>query len=73
LISWVPLLKRKKDFNSVKNNHKLLINDKKNIKTISMLSGNATIFIHACDYDQGDEVISYNIWNIHIMTSIKSL
>jgi hypothetical protein len=38
-----------------------------------MLSGNATIFIHACDYDQGDEVISYNIWNIHIMTSIKSL
>jgi DNA topoisomerase IA len=51
----------------------ILINDKKNIKTISMLSGNATIFIHACDYDQGDEVISYNIWNIHIMTSIKSL
>jgi DNA topoisomerase IA len=38
-----------------------------------MLSGNATIFIHACDYDQGGEVISYNIWNIHIMTSIKSL
>jgi len=51
----------------------ILINDKKNIKTISMLSGNATIFIHACDYDQGGEVISYNIWNIHIMTSIKSL
>jgi len=38
-----------------------------------MLSGNDTIFIHDCDYDQGDEVISYNIWNIHIMTSIKSL
>ena len=37
-----------------------------------MLSENATIFIPACDYDQWGEVIAYNIWNIHIMTSIKS-
>jgi len=66
--------KKEKSFQLCKKQSQvILINDKKNIKTISMLSGNATIFIHACDYDQGDEVISYNIWNIHIMTSIKSL
>ncbi|HYP43553.1 MAG TPA: DNA topoisomerase I, partial [Candidatus Nitrosocosmicus sp.] len=31
------------------------------IKTISMLSKKASIFIHACDYDQEGEVIGYNI------------
>jgi DNA topoisomerase-1 len=39
----------------------LCLKIKKYIKTISMLPGNATSFIHACDYDQDGEVIGYNI------------
>jgi DNA topoisomerase-1 len=33
----------------------------RNIRLISLLSRNATKFIHACDYDQEGEVIGYNI------------
>ncbi len=43
-------------FNSV-----LYLKIEKHIKTISLLSQNATSFIHACDYDQEGEVIGYNI------------
>ncbi len=57
-IRWVPLLKKnKKDRSSVLLSEKI----EKHIKTISILSADASNFIHACDYDQEGEVIGYNI------------
>ena len=56
-IQWVPILKK----NSGNNLDMLSEKIKKIIKTISILSQKASIFIHACDYDQEGEVIGYNI------------
>ena len=48
-IKWAPILK------------KTGIRYEQIIKSISLLSQNATKFVHACDYDQEGEVIGYNI------------
>lgn len=56
-IKWMPLSKK----NSGTNFNALSEKIEKIIKTISMLSKKASIFIHACDYDQEGEVIGYNI------------
>ncbi len=53
-IKWMPISKKNggSNFNAL---------SEKIIKTISILSKKASIFIHACDYDQEGEVIGYNI------------
>jgi DNA topoisomerase-1 len=56
-IRWVPFLKKSSGNNLDMLSEKI----KKIIKTISILSQKASIFIHACDYDQEGEVIGYNI------------
>src|SRR5919112_2980051 len=55
-IKWMPLSK-----NSGTNDSFLSEKIRKIIKAISVLSKKASIFIHACDYDQEGEVIGYNI------------
>ena len=56
-IKWMPLSKKVSGTNSNALSERI----EKIIKTISMLSKKASIFIHACDYDQEGEVIGYNI------------
>jgi DNA topoisomerase-1 len=56
-VKWMPLSKK----NSGTNNTLLSEKIRKIIKAISALSKKASIFIHACDYDQEGEVIGYNI------------
>ncbi|MEJ7642154.1 MAG: DNA topoisomerase I [Candidatus Nitrosocosmicus sp.] len=56
-IKWRPLSKK----NSGTNFNALSEKIERIIKTISTLSKKASIFIHACDYDQEGEVIGYNI------------
>jgi len=56
-IKWMPLSKKNKGTNFSALSEKI----EKIIKTISILSKKASIFIHACDYDQEGEVIGYNI------------
>src|SRR5919204_2497734 len=48
-VKWTPILKK----TAARSEHI--------IKTISLLSRRATIFVHACDYDLEGEVIGYNI------------
>jgi DNA topoisomerase-1 len=56
-VRWMPILKQSSKTRSSILSTKI----EKIIKTISILSQNATGFIHACDYDQEGEVIGYNI------------
>ena len=56
-IKWMPISKKNRATNFGLLSEKI----EKIIKTISMLSKKASVFIHACDYDQEGEVIGYNI------------